>query len=143
MLCLISSASNCAEGGGVTRMSTSYVRKWHQWGISHGKREHALGTRLISAQSVAAALPTRQTFAAPKLFTIMLMVRRAILRISCSVGGLGGMSSTYVEENGCSDLTHTSWRLFVCPSWLETSTVVTYWTLFCLDDIIQIPQHND
>lgn len=113
-------------------MSTSYVRKWHQWGIGHSKREHALGTRLMSVQSEAAALPTRQIFSAPKLFTMMLMVRRAILRISRSVGGLCGMWSRYMEEMGSHwpFLTRLSSsknaRLFVV-----SSRVVTYSTLHC------------
>jgi len=36
MLCLISSASNCSNRGGVTRISTSCVREWHQRGVGDG-----------------------------------------------------------------------------------------------------------
>ncbi len=35
MLCLISSASNCSDRG-VTRISTSCVREWHQRGVGDG-----------------------------------------------------------------------------------------------------------
>ena len=52
----------------------------------------------MSAQSAEAALPRRQTFFAPKWFSIMWIVRRAILRISYPVGGLGCMSRWFVEE---------------------------------------------
>ena len=52
----------------------------------------------MSVQSAAAALPMRQTLSSPKQSSIMLMVRRAILRISCAVGGLGNMSWMYVDE---------------------------------------------
>jgi hypothetical protein len=54
------------------------------------------------------------------LFTMMLMVRRAILRISCSVGGLGGMSSRYMEEMG------SHWPFLsldstgLTPSWVQS-----------------------
>jgi hypothetical protein len=50
-----------------------------------------LGTRSMSAQREEAALPKRQTFEV-MLDSIILVVRRAIFFISCSVGGpLGGI----------------------------------------------------
>jgi hypothetical protein len=49
-------------------------------------------------QSAAAALPMRQTLSTGKRSSIMLMVRRAILRTSCAVSGPDDMWSMYVNE---------------------------------------------
>ena len=54
-------------------------------------QRRTLGTRSISAQREQAALPKRQTFGVI-LDSIISVVRRAIFRISCFVGGpLGGI----------------------------------------------------
>ena len=54
-------------------------------------QRHTLGTRSKPAQREQAALPKRQTFDV-MLDSIIPVVRRAIFRISCSVGGpLGGI----------------------------------------------------
>jgi hypothetical protein len=54
-------------------------------------KRRTLGTRPMSAQREEAALPKRQTFDV-MLDSIILVVRRAIFHISCSVRGpLGGI----------------------------------------------------